>query len=84
MALAQIVGRNDELLSLPGLAVLSHIMYLLISFRRSAPPQNRQLIVLVSNSKQYVDDFMGDDFMGELTFYNHFIDTFCKIDLLLV
>jgi len=38
-------------------------MYLLISFRKSTPPQNRQLNILVSDSKQKVDDFVG-----ELTF----------------
>ena len=42
---------------------LSHRMYLLISFTESTPPQNRQLNILISNSKQPVDDFVG-----ELTF----------------
>ena len=32
--------------------ILSHRMYLLISFRKSNPPQNRQLIIFISNSKQ--------------------------------
>jgi hypothetical protein len=32
-------------------------------FGKSTPPQNRQLIVFTGNSKQQVDDFMG-----ELTF----------------
>ena len=32
---------------------------LLIGFRNTTPPQNRQLIVLISNSKQYVDDMVG-------------------------
>jgi len=45
------------------LAFLSDTMYLLISFRMSTPPQNRQLNILIGNSKQYVDDFVG-----ELTF----------------
>ena len=44
-------------------AVLSHRMYLSISFRKSTPPQNRQLHILISGSKQYVADFVG-----ELTF----------------
>ena len=34
------------------LALLSHIMYLLISLEKSAPPQNRQRIVLMGNSQQ--------------------------------
>ena len=42
---------------------LSGIMYLLIGFRKSNPPRNRQLDILISNSKQHVDDFVG-----ELTF----------------
>ena len=29
--------------------ILSHTMYLLDGFRKSTPPQNRQLIVLISN-----------------------------------
>ena len=32
--------------------VLSDIMYLLFSFRKSNPAQNRQLHILISNSKQ--------------------------------
>ena len=39
--------------------------YLLISFRKSTPPQNRQLNILIGNSKQQVVDFVG-----ELTFEN--------------
>ena len=31
---------------------LFHIMYLLISFKKSTPPQNRQINILMSNSKQ--------------------------------
>ena len=31
---------------------LSHTLYLLIAFRKSTPPQNRQLNILISNSKQ--------------------------------
>ena len=31
---------------------LSHILYLLISFRTSTPPQNRLLNISMSNSKQ--------------------------------
>ena len=30
-----------------------------ISSRKSTPPQNRQLNVLISNSKQQVDNFVG-------------------------
>ena len=39
--------------------LLSHRMYLLISFRKSTPPQNRQLDILISKSEQSVDDFRG-------------------------
>ena len=40
-------------------------MYLLISFRKSTPPQNRQLNILISNSKQKVQNFVGGgDFCG--------------------
>jgi len=51
----------------PGLGVLDlfDTMYLSISFRKSRPPQNRRLNVLMSNSQQQVDDFVG-----ELTFLN--------------
>ena len=34
-------------------------MYLLISFRRSTPPQNCQLHILIRNSERYIDDFVG-------------------------
>ena len=34
-----------------GAPILSHIMYQLMSFRRSAPPQNRQLDNLISDCK---------------------------------
>ena len=43
--------------------VSSDTMYLLISFRKSTPPQNLQLNALNSNSEQD-----GDDIWGELTF----------------
>ena len=43
-------------------------------FQNSTPPQNRQLIVLIGNSKQYVDDFVG-----ELTFSSHSNNTFCEV-----
>ena len=35
-----------------GVGVLLHRTYLLISFRESTPPQNRQLDISISNSKQ--------------------------------
>ena len=53
---------------------LSHGIYLLISFRKSIPAQNRQLNVLISKSKQEVDDFVG-----ELTFTNQLMSTSCEI-----
>ena len=34
-----------------GAEILSDTMYLLISFRKSTPPQHRQLNILISNSK---------------------------------
>ena len=49
--------------AVPTVAGLSDTMYLLISFRKSTSPQNRQLNILISTSKQLVDDFVG-----ELTF----------------
>ena len=55
-------GSNDGLVTLwntatgaqvtSNLTTLSDTMYLLISFRKSTPPQNRQLNILISNSKQ--------------------------------
>jgi len=39
---------------------LSYAMYLLISLSKSVPPQNRQLNMLTSKSKQRVDDFMEE------------------------
>jgi hypothetical protein len=41
-------------------------MYSSDAFRKSTPPQYRQLIVLISKSEQKVDDFVG-----ELTFENN-------------
>jgi hypothetical protein len=38
-------------------------MHLLNGFRKSTPPQNRRHIVFIGNSKQYLDNFVG-----ELTF----------------
>ena len=38
---------------------LSDAMHLLIGFRKSTAPQNRQLNILISNSEQRVDDFVG-------------------------
>jgi len=35
-------------------------MYLFIGFRESTPPQDRQLNILISNSKREVDDLVGD------------------------
>ena len=39
-------------------------MHLLLSFRKSFPPRNRQLNVLIINSEQQVDDLVGEsDFL---------------------
>ena len=35
------------------------LWYLSISFRKSTPPQNRQLDILFSKNRQRVDDFVG-------------------------
>ena len=43
--------------------VLSHTVYRFNAFSKSSFLQNRQLIVLISDSKQQVEDFVG-----ELTF----------------
>ena len=41
----------------PGLQTIwPHKMYLFMSFSKSTPPYNRQLDILISNSKQSVDD----------------------------
>ena len=46
------------------LAILSYIMYLSISFKRSTPPQNRQLMVHYCEFKDSVDVFCGEvDFL---------------------
>ena len=55
-------------------AILSHTMYQSNCFRKPTPPQNRQLNIWIRNSKQSVNDFVG-----ELTFWNHLIDTFCEM-----
>jgi len=55
---------------------LSHRMSLLISFMKSTPPQNCQLDILISNIKQYVDDFVG-----ELAFQNQSIYIFGEMKL---
>ena len=38
---------------------ISHRMYSIISFRKSTPPQNRQLSILISNSGQYMSSREG-------------------------
>ena len=39
----------------PRHVVLSDTMHLLIRFKKSTPPQNRQLNILIRDSRQYVD-----------------------------
>ena len=58
----------------PALHFFSCIMYLLISFRKSAPLQHRQLDIFISNSERQVDDFVG-----ELTFQDESINALCQI-----
>jgi hypothetical protein len=50
-------------------------MYQLDDFRTSTPPQNCQLIVSISNSNKYCNDFVG-----ELTFQNRLVQIFCEIN----
>ena len=57
--------------------ILSDTMCSFISFRKSTPPQNRQLGILIGKSKPYVHDFVG-----ELIFKNQLINTFCEIRFL--
>ena len=45
--------------------VLSHTMYLLISFRKPTPSQKHHLGILINNSKLYADDLVRG-----LTFQN--------------
>ena len=64
-----------DLMHLPiRISSLSDTIHLLISFRKATPPQNRQLNILISNAKQQVDDCVG-----ELTFQNLLINTFCEM-----
>jgi len=44
-------------------SIVSHIIYSLVSFRKPAPPQNRQIIVL-----KYYLKYKVDSFVQELTF----------------
>ena len=39
---------------------VSLTVYSLNGFRESTPPQNRQLTILIGNSKKEVDDFLGE------------------------
>ena len=45
------------------MSTLSDTMYSLISFRKPTAPQNRHINILISDSDQRVDDYVG-----ELTF----------------
>ena len=51
-------------------------MKLSISFRKSTPPANRQLIVYY-----YLLKYEVDGIVGELTFLNHLLNTLCHISL---
>ena len=52
------VGPDVSDLSIP--LSLSDAMYLLICFRKSTPPQNRQLTVTITDWKYQVDGFVGE------------------------
>ena len=56
--------------------IVSHTMYQSNGFRESTPPQNRQLNVLISDSKR-----LGDDFEGGGTFQDYLRNTFCAQDV---
>ena len=58
--------------------VLSHRMHSLIGFRKSTPPQYRQLVVYYYLSKCSVDGVVG-----ELTFWNWLIKPWCQIQSVL-
>ena len=54
--------------------ISSYTMYLSICCRKSTPPQNRQLNLLSSNSKQQVDGLEG-----VLTASNHLMNILCEM-----
>ena len=64
----------SELMQLRSQAILSHTMYLLTSFGKPTLPQKCQLHALTRNSRQLVDDFVG-----ELTFQTLSINIFFEI-----
>ena len=43
------------------------------TFKKSTPPHNRKLDIVISNSQKEVDDFVG-----KLTFYDEFAESFCE------
>ena len=51
-------------------------MYQLNGFGKPTPPQNRQLIILISKREEQVDDVVGG-----VTFQNRLINTFCEMRL---
>ena len=74
-------GRGEQSrsfrLALPlsgSLTISSDTVLIQNSFRRPTSPPNRQPIVSVSSSRQLVDDFVG-----ELTFLNHLVNTLGEI-----
>jgi hypothetical protein len=48
-------------------------MYLLMGFRQSTPPQDRQGNISIGDGKQQLDNLVG-----ELTFQNQAPSTFCE------
>ena len=60
-----VLSRADDTGDAGRLDLISHN----VSIRKSTPPQNSQLAVLMSIGRQYVNMFVG-----ELTFSNHFHD----------
>jgi hypothetical protein len=52
------IERNEDANSCRGDTTLSDTSCLSINLRKSSPPQNRQLNILICNSKQHVDDFV--------------------------
>ena len=65
-----ILDTDDRKTLFRRLTTSSHTMYQFNGVKKSPRPQNRQPVVLITKSKQEADDFVG-----ELTFSNHLVNT---------
>ena len=54
------MGREERLLRLGASRQKHDHLKHQVNFRKSTPPQKRQLIVLIGNGKQQVDDFVAE------------------------